>query len=445
MNKRISKLITMLTLLASGLLAAAPAQAVPSFARQTGLACNVCHSVAPELTSFGRLFKLNGYTLSGIKQIQSGDSGKNLSIDELPPLSAMMQVSETLTSKSQPGTQNGNVEFPAQLSLFYAGAISQNMGAFAQLTYTQVDDHFSMDLADVRYADHAEWWGADTIYGITVNNGPTIEDVWNSTSAWGFPWFSSDVAPTPAASPLLGGTLSGPGSVAGAGAYMFWDSRVYALFSLYRASPTAAPQPIAETGAVEGVAPYWRLAYQWNGGNPLEVGLYGMHAKVAQGFSGAGTAGLDDSYTDYGVDAQYEITAGGNLLSLYGTYLHEKQSLDSSAAAGASNPTDNLNSLNLSGRYHVDGEQAFGLGYFSTHGSTDTLLYTPAPVSGSANGSPDSDGWVLQYVYLPRQNVQLAVQYTLYNKFNGGSSNYDGNGRAASDNDALYLLLWVLW
>src|SRR6185503_21197956 len=107
MDNRISRSSAMLALLAAGLLAAAPARAVPSFARQTGMPCNVCHSTPPELTSFGRLFKLNGYTLTGIKQIQGGDEGKGLSINELPPLSAMLQVGDTLTSKSQPGTQNG--------------------------------------------------------------------------------------------------------------------------------------------------------------------------------------------------------------------------------------------------------------------------------------------------------------------------------------------------
>jgi hypothetical protein len=425
--------------------AAQQAQAVPSFARQTGLACNVCHSVAPELTSFGRLFKLNGYTLTGIKQIQGGDSGKSLSINELPPLSAMVQIADTFTSKAQPGAQNGNLQFPAQLSLFYAGAISQNMGAFVQLTYTQADDHFSMDLADVRYADHMQLWGSDTIYGVTINNGPTIEDVWNSTSAWGFPWLGSEVAPGPSASTLLGGVFSGPGSVAGAGVYAFWDNRVYALFSLYRASPTGAGQPIAKTGVVDGVMPYWRLAYQFNTANPLEIGLYGTHAAIGQGFSGAGSVGSSDSYTDVAVDATFEMPMGDNLLSLYGTYIHERQSLVASNAVGASNPTDTLNSLNLNGRYHFDSTQAVGLGYFSTTGTTDTLLYAPNPMDGSATGAPDSNGWVAQYVYLPRQNVQLVAQYTLYNKFNGSSTNYDGSGRNASDNDTLFLMLWVLW
>ena len=40
------------------------AHAVPSYSRQTGLACNSCHYTPPELTPFGRKFKLEGYTFA---------------------------------------------------------------------------------------------------------------------------------------------------------------------------------------------------------------------------------------------------------------------------------------------------------------------------------------------------------------------------------------------
>ena len=44
--------------------------------------------------------------------------------------------------------------------------------------------------------------------------------------------------------------------------------------------------------------------------------------------------------------------------------------------------------------------------------------------------------------YLPFLNVKLQLQYVAYSKFNGGSSNYDGSGRSASDNNTLYVLGW---
>jgi len=41
------------------------AEAVPSFAEQTGQRCSACHvgGLGPHLTQFGREFKLGGYTL----------------------------------------------------------------------------------------------------------------------------------------------------------------------------------------------------------------------------------------------------------------------------------------------------------------------------------------------------------------------------------------------
>src|SRR6516225_5100485 len=53
-----------------------PARALPSYARQTGQQCAACHNGFPELTPYGRQFKLNGYTWTG------GTSN-------LPPIAAM--------------------------------------------------------------------------------------------------------------------------------------------------------------------------------------------------------------------------------------------------------------------------------------------------------------------------------------------------------------------
>src|SRR6202795_4254752 len=44
---------------------APPAEALPSFARQTGQPCGTCHTDFPFLTPFGRRFKLLGYTVGG--------------------------------------------------------------------------------------------------------------------------------------------------------------------------------------------------------------------------------------------------------------------------------------------------------------------------------------------------------------------------------------------
>lgn len=116
-------------LMALSALTSLPAQAVPSFSRQTGASCSMCHttSFGPNLTPFGRDFKLNGYTL-----------GEN----KLPPVSGMIMGSFTNTQKGQNVSDlppnngfnaNNNFTFD-QASLFYAGKVWENFGAFSQLT-----------------------------------------------------------------------------------------------------------------------------------------------------------------------------------------------------------------------------------------------------------------------------------------------------------------------
>ncbi|MEJ2399712.1 MAG: hypothetical protein P8Z67_16245 [Gammaproteobacteria bacterium] len=157
--------------LATGLLIN-QAEAVPSFARQTGLACAACHTVFPELNAFGRSFKLNGYTLTGITQVQAKESktASGLSFDQIPPLSAMLQVTAVNQKGADPST---NVYLPEQLSFFFAGEISPHMGSFIQMTMESDGQNasassFGLDNTDIRYANHA----GDVTYGFTLNNGP---------------------------------------------------------------------------------------------------------------------------------------------------------------------------------------------------------------------------------------------------------------------------------
>ena len=90
------------------------------------------------------------------------------------------------------------------------------MGVFYQWTYdnlaTTADGtlggHSSIDNTDIRAAykyapvnaEIPEW-----IVGLTLNNNPTMSDLWNSTPAWGFPFTSSPLAPTPAAATISTG------------------------------------------------------------------------------------------------------------------------------------------------------------------------------------------------------------------------------------------------
>ncbi len=446
-----------------GVFIAAPmAHAVPSFARQTGMTCAACHTVFPELTPFGREFKLNGYVMDNIKQITgiNTDNRQTLSLNSIPPLSVMLQISYTHTGTALPDSaatgalaKDGDVLFPQQASLFYAGKIADNFGAFIQLTYNGVDDHFGIDNTDIRYARHFDL-GSDSdakahtlIVGVTVNNNPTVQDVWNTTPAWGFPYSGSSTAPTPMTSARIDSGGGGLGqNVAGVGVYAWFDSSLYAELTLYTSAIVGGAHPLDSTQAqvAHGVLPYWRLAYEhrWDRSS-LEVGTYGIVAKQHPG-NGMPLQGHTDQYTDTAVDAQYQFIGEDHLFTVISSYINEKQKLDASFVnALAQNPSNTLKTFKLMGEYYYRRTLGGTLAYFNIAGSTDVLLYAPAPVGGSANGNPGSSGYTGELNYLPWLNTKLQLQYVHYVKFNGASNDYDGVGRNASNNDTLYLLGWI--
>jgi len=452
------------------------AVAVPSFARQTGMACEACHTVFPELTHFGRVFKASGYVLDNVKQVRDVDSKKAqlLELAQTPPLSIMLQISYTqlktalpdLANVNVPGeAQNGTAGFPQQLSLFYAGKIAPHFGAFVQITYANDSGTISIDNTDLRFADTKILPNDQSlIYGVSLNNNPTVQDLWNSTPAFGFPYAASNAMVSPLAATVIDGGLAQ--DVAGLSVYALWNESVYAEVGAYRSAKqgvtnqlTGAAGPLDGTvsNVIQGVSPYWRIAYERNWDrHSLEVGLYGADFKLLPGGSPEAPMPLRgpfNRFKDVAEDIQYQFLGEADLVTLEATRIHETMTLDASFAAGTTaKPSNTLTTSRVWATYYHRRRLGGTLGYFSTTGSGDPTLYPPggptttgASIAGtvtSANGSPDTRGWIGEIDYLPWLNTKLSLQYTKYTKFNGGSGNYDGAGRNASDNDTLYLLLW---
>jgi hypothetical protein len=467
----VSRNLTVISILAAALLAAAPeAGAVPSFARQTGMACEACHTVYPELTHFGRVFKANGYILTNVKQVRdvTGKKEELLSLAQTVPLSIMAQISYTqmktsvpdLSSVGAPGVaQNGTAGFPQQLSLFYAGKIAPNFGAFFQLTYANDSGTIGIDNTDLRFADTTVLSNNSPLtYGLSLNNNPTVQDLWNTTPAWGFPFAASNANVSPLAGTAIDGAFAQ--DVAGISAYLFWNESLYAEFGGYRSAKQgytnaltggAGPLDGTASNVMSGVAPYWRVAYEYNvDRHSIEAGLYGAEFRVYPG-AGSPLSGPLNRFNDVAEDVQYQFVSDEHQLTIAGTHIHESMTLDASFAnGGAANPKNNLSTTRAWATYYYRRKIGGTVGYFSTTGTTDTALYPPNPPGGpgvvvSANGSPDTRGWIAEVNYLPWLNVKISAQYTAYSKFNGAGTNYDGVGRSASDNNTLYLLLWFAY
>lgn len=424
-------------------------QAVPSYARQTGLPCSGCHYAPPELNPAGRKFKLTGYVdrADETKVIKTDGGKKRAALDLLAslPLSVMLDTSFTSTKSPIPTTQNGSFELPQDISLFLSGAWTSNVGSFLQVTYNTQANQFSMDNTDIRYANTTKLGGKELVYGLDFNNNPTVEDLWNSTPAWSYPWIASDWAPTPNASPLINGGLAQ--DVAGIGAYGMWNDHLYLAAILYRSEHVGSSLPNTGAGAgvnIRGVAPYWRLAWQQlTGKTQYEFGTYGMHVRSTPNAITAADGsplGLQDSYTDWAVDTQIDRTMfRTDVLSFRATYIHENSDLLATLADTTSPGSHHLNTVLANAEYHIGNKYTGTLGWFNTTGTSDVNLFQPGAVTGNFNGDPRGAGYIANITYWPWQNLMLGAQYTGYTRFNGAQNNYDSAGRNANSNNTVYL------
>jgi hypothetical protein len=160
-----------LALLAFAATVCPSAQAVPSFTRQTGLACRVCHSNPPELTAFGRKFKLDGYTLTD-KKPDTTIADKDLQLSRYFPIGGMLSLGGTGSNTPQPNSQNWNVD--AHLSLYLAGEMAPHFGGMIQTTYSTSSDHLTLNNTDIRYANHTSLGSKDLLLGLGLYPQPVF-------------------------------------------------------------------------------------------------------------------------------------------------------------------------------------------------------------------------------------------------------------------------------
>lgn len=467
---------------------AGPAQAIPAFNRQTGQNCVACHAGGqyPELTPYGRLFKLTGYTIG----------------QRALPLSAMAVLSATRvanTSKSSDPNadfqKDGKVVLDT-VSLLAGGKVTGNLGAFVQVTYdpyaTQAADgsfhgHTHADNIDVRWADRYVSDQRDLIVGVSVNNNPSVSDPWNTAAAW----MQYVPVPSPTGSRFIDGLAPYPGYAAGSNlagitAYAFLNQTWYAELGGYRSangafSVLSAGLDDASTTKLQGLNPYWRLTWSraW-GAHNLMLGTSGMVSRIYDDpLNPYGNANVHRS-TDLGLDAQYQYLLDPHTFTAQFAYMHSRQRLsDTSVQAlqavpfvdAAGNPlplpnaADTTQVLRMKFTYTYRATYGASLGLFSLTGSRDTAYLTAgydpgtltitdnpaalAPsvqaVDGNRTGSPSTAGATVEGFYMPIQNLRLGAQYTAYSRFNGASSNFNGFGRNARDNNSLFLYAWAAY
>jgi hypothetical protein len=358
------------------------------------------------------------------------------------------------------------------MSVFYGGQIYCDVGAFIQGSHEfGGSPGFFLDNTDIRFARNGSVGGVGVLFGITANNGPTIQDVWNTTPAWSYPYTQplDSTAPGVArASPLIDGGLAQKS--VGASAYVFLNNMLYLEAGAYRSIDPRTQTLLGQDGSDPGTfdklanpAPYWRAALEFNRDeHSLMFGTFGLIANkipaspdlTATGGLQQGDASLGfDRFTDIGVDAQYQYLGDRHGVTLRASYIHEKQHLESTFNQGGAGNLDNtLDAFKVSASYIYDHALSFTGTFFKVWGSADSGLYGFAAQDGVTPNTPNAQGWMAEIAWSPWMlgapgpistvNARIGVQLTVYNEFNGAGSNYDGAGRNASDNNSLYVYWW---
>jgi hypothetical protein len=455
------------------------AQALPMFARQTGQNCVACHAGGqyPELTPFGREFKLTGYTL-----------GQRTSI----PLSVMGLLSNSNvsnTSKSgDPANDfkaNGETILPT-VSVFTGGKITNNLGAFVQITHDRYaspsalgnyQDTFA-DNMDFRYADHVIDGKRDLIWGISVNNNPSLADPWNTAAAW----MQYVPVPSPGSSQFIDGNTPYPGhgsggNLAGVTAYAFLNHRYYAELGGYTTSKgvlkfMSAGLDDSSVTKLNGFNPYWRFAlnHEW-GAHSLMIGTSGMLAEVYDNPLDTSDPTTLHRYRDVSADLQYQYLLDPHAVTAQLVFAHNAHQYPDGTSDGQAsfadasgnqlgnfNAQDTTDIMRAKVSYVYQAKYGGSLAYFNQTGSVNTAnqssgfgigapgMLDPASARlGNFSGDPKVRGWTLEAFWMPTQYARIGVQYTNYNVFNGASNNYDGFGRNAQDNNSLFIYLWAAY
>jgi hypothetical protein len=429
--------LTLPSLLAALLIAivsaawSSPAEALPSFAQQTGEPCSACHvgSYGPQLKPYGRDFKLFGYV--------SGD-GQNTA----PPIAAIVSGSftETAVDRMAPAhySANDNTAVTSVL-LAYAGKIGWGVGAFSEITYDAIHDKYAVSRLDFRRAFASTFDGdKDLIWGVDVNNRPGLQDLWNSSPVFEFNSATSAFAASPAVSALVDGKLAG--RVAGASGFAMWDNLLYTEFAEYgqldrNLLNREGLATLATADRFQGNIPYWRVAVQHDIADThyLEVGVYGVQARRFPG--DVQTAGAD-TITDWGFDGTYQyIGSKRRFFAAHATWIHEEDQLDAAHVTAHTAASDYLDTFRADALYSFEDTWTPAVEYFHTSGSTDARFFK------TVNGRPDTDGYVAELAFapfgkktsaVPWANLRLNARYVAYSRFNGTTAH-------ASDNNTFFI------
>lgn len=154
-------------------LAAAPAGAVPAFARKYATSCQTCHIAYPKLNNFGVAFRLLGYHMPGETEAQVKQPDVPLgapaykrvwpdavwpgAIPSHVPISLVAQFLVQNSSQVEEGARTkveNDFIFPSEVALVAGGTAGDNISYFAEVVFEQeVEDGVLENNTEIEHMD----------------------------------------------------------------------------------------------------------------------------------------------------------------------------------------------------------------------------------------------------------------------------------------------------
>lgn len=141
-----------LAVLALASVLAAPANALPSFARKYGTSCTTCHTVYPKLTPFGEAFRRNGYRFPSVDSDYvkqeviplrpKGSADEDYNLSAIPPLAVGFNGQAILhpDKNSSAAAADGHSIFltkdlVGEAHVWAGGSFSDTISYFGEITF----------------------------------------------------------------------------------------------------------------------------------------------------------------------------------------------------------------------------------------------------------------------------------------------------------------------
>lgn len=375
----------------------------------------------PALTTAGREFKLSAYNAATKQRFWF-------------PFSMQAYFGYTTLPVNSDEYPSSSLTAPHYQFLGFQGKLFGNLGASIAFDYNAGASDAAFAPSEVRYAKRNRNQTQDMLYGFLVTNRIGYNDVWSSAITK--PLLSKPLPniPQPAHGYGLAPVFTKP--VLGGGAYAYINSLMYFEMSVFRSDPRAT------TDTIRYAAPYVRAALNRDiGDTTIAFGLTHIASDITQVDTLNGAIANVVGYNDTALDFMYEVNGRIHQFGIYGAWVMKSARYTDQASNNKEIVHSRIYRAAVGySAFHLLGVR---LGVINIDGEADALWYSSGANSNNVSGSPRTSLMAVEIDYLASYYVKTALQLYFHDYFNGAQKNYDGIGRNATDNDAIFFTVGI--